>query len=200
MKCSVCGADNRDDVRFCRRCGNALVTPAPGGPGERVASAPASGSGQLGPGITCPACGAMVRAGTQFCPQCGHAMPGPALNVAEGHQAGGDLPEAALTETGSPSTSSPQGEASDPGAPAPRRRFRRWPLWVGGAVGFAGVAVLLAVLLVRLLGDGSPLAAPEPMVTATAVLSTVSSATPTPQVTPTSACAGSSTTSCQRDI
>src|SRR6202035_412158 len=50
MRCSKCGADNRDTARFCDGCG-----------------APLSAQ--------CPSCGTLARAGARFCDSCGTALP-----------------------------------------------------------------------------------------------------------------------------
>jgi class 3 adenylate cyclase/tetratricopeptide (TPR) repeat protein len=60
IQCPRCQAENRDDARFCRQCGNRV-------------------------GATCPACGAPAEAGNRFCDVCGTALassPEPAVVVA----------------------------------------------------------------------------------------------------------------------
>ena len=52
MRCSKCGADNRDTARFCDGCGEPVQT-------------------------QCPSCGALGRPGARFCDACGGALPGP---------------------------------------------------------------------------------------------------------------------------
>jgi hypothetical protein len=52
MRCSKCGADNRDTARFCDGCGAAMQA-------------------------QCPSCGAPGRPGARFCDACGGALPGP---------------------------------------------------------------------------------------------------------------------------
>src|SRR5215471_9219408 len=49
MRCSKCGADNRETARFCDGCGAQLVA-------------------------QCPSCGAVARAGARFCDSCGAAL------------------------------------------------------------------------------------------------------------------------------
>ncbi len=49
MKCFVCGADNPEGDRFCRKCGNPLE-------------------------LQCPECGAAVFPGDRFCGSCGHPL------------------------------------------------------------------------------------------------------------------------------
>lgn len=61
MQCPKCGFENRDDARFCKRCGNALQARA------------ASASSQDG-GRTCPACGAPAKPNARFCPSCGKLL------------------------------------------------------------------------------------------------------------------------------
>ncbi|MBP8864448.1 MAG: zinc ribbon domain-containing protein, partial [Anaerolineae bacterium] len=49
MQCPQCGFENRDDARFCKRCGQSL-------PGASAVAPP-----------LCPACGAAVKPGARFC-------------------------------------------------------------------------------------------------------------------------------------
>jgi class 3 adenylate cyclase len=49
MDCRVCGADNREDRKFCRECGNPLA-------------------------LTCPNCGTENEAGDKFCGSCGQNL------------------------------------------------------------------------------------------------------------------------------
>src|SRR6476661_2201021 len=49
MVCASCAAENRDDRRFCRECGSALV-------------------------VACPSCGAANDPGDRFCGACGAAL------------------------------------------------------------------------------------------------------------------------------
>ncbi|MGH2756260.1 MAG: adenylate/guanylate cyclase domain-containing protein, partial [Actinomycetota bacterium] len=49
MFCGECGAQNRDDGKFCTSCGSAL-------------------------GSACPSCGAPVEPGTRFCGECGTSL------------------------------------------------------------------------------------------------------------------------------
>jgi class 3 adenylate cyclase/tetratricopeptide (TPR) repeat protein len=49
MRCSKCGADNRETARFCDGCGAQLLA-------------------------QCPSCGALARAGARFCDSCGTAL------------------------------------------------------------------------------------------------------------------------------
>ena len=49
MRCSKCGADNREAARFCDGCGAQLLA-------------------------QCPSCGALPRAGARFCDSCGAAL------------------------------------------------------------------------------------------------------------------------------
>ena len=51
MRCSKCGADNREAARFCDGCGAQLP-------------------------VQCPSCAILVRAGARFCDSCGAALPG----------------------------------------------------------------------------------------------------------------------------
>lgn len=56
MQCPQCGFENRDDARFCKRCGQSLQ-------GASTAAAP-----------LCPACGAEVKPGARFCARCGRPL------------------------------------------------------------------------------------------------------------------------------
>jgi class 3 adenylate cyclase/tetratricopeptide (TPR) repeat protein len=49
MNCTVCGAENRADRKFCRECGNSLA-------------------------LACPNCGAHNDPGDKFCGSCGHGL------------------------------------------------------------------------------------------------------------------------------
>ncbi|NNC39345.1 MAG: AAA family ATPase [Acidimicrobiia bacterium] len=49
MNCGVCGAENRDDRKFCRECGNPLA-------------------------LACPNCGTHNDPGDKFCGSCGHQL------------------------------------------------------------------------------------------------------------------------------
>ena len=51
MRCSKCGADNREAARFCDGCGAQLP-------------------------VQCPSCGTLLRAGARFCDSCSAALPG----------------------------------------------------------------------------------------------------------------------------
>src|ERR1700737_3712808 len=52
MRCSKCGADNRDTARFCDGCGVPIQT-------------------------QCSSCGTLGRPGAKFCDGCGGALPSP---------------------------------------------------------------------------------------------------------------------------
>ncbi|MGC9398126.1 MAG: protein kinase domain-containing protein [Anaerolineae bacterium] len=58
MICPHCGAENRDDGRFCKQCGQPLATMSSSGDERR-----------------CPQCGTSLRAAARFCKQCGEAVP-----------------------------------------------------------------------------------------------------------------------------
>ena len=49
MNCAVCGAENREDRKFCRECGNPLA-------------------------LACPNCGSHNDPGDRFCGSCGHQL------------------------------------------------------------------------------------------------------------------------------
>ena len=49
MNCTVCGADNRKDRKFCRECGSSLA-------------------------FACPNCGTDNDPGDKFCGSCGHGL------------------------------------------------------------------------------------------------------------------------------
>jgi hypothetical protein len=49
MRCSKCGADNRETARFCDGCGAQMLA-------------------------QCPSCGTLTRAGARFCDSCGAAL------------------------------------------------------------------------------------------------------------------------------
>ena len=55
MRCSQCGTENTDEMKFCTNCGAKLVAPP----------------------ITCPKCGAEVSPGVRFCGQCGQDVTQP---------------------------------------------------------------------------------------------------------------------------
>lgn len=59
MQCPQCGFENRDDARFCKRCGHELPGASP-----HVLS-------------NCPACGAALKPGAHFCARCGQALAPP---------------------------------------------------------------------------------------------------------------------------
>lgn len=59
MQCPQCGFENRDDARFCKRCGHELP-----GASLHVLS-------------NCPACGAALKPGAHFCARCGQALAPP---------------------------------------------------------------------------------------------------------------------------
>lgn len=54
MKCTACGYDNRDGIRFCEECGEPLPLPEQG--------------------LTCPECGFTNREEVSFCEECGYAF------------------------------------------------------------------------------------------------------------------------------
>jgi uncharacterized membrane protein YvbJ len=53
MKCTNCGQDNREGIKFCENCGNPLD--------KKVNK-------------FCPSCGSENREGVKFCEQCGTAL------------------------------------------------------------------------------------------------------------------------------
>lgn len=60
MQCPQCAFDNRDDARFCKRCGRELLAVAPA----------------ARPSVTplCSACGATLKPGARFCARCGQPL------------------------------------------------------------------------------------------------------------------------------
>lgn len=56
MQCPQCGFENRDDARFCKRCGHGLQAVSPSAPSH------------------CPACGAVLKPAARFCARCGQAI------------------------------------------------------------------------------------------------------------------------------
>ncbi|MBN1921954.1 MAG: zinc ribbon domain-containing protein [Anaerolineae bacterium] len=69
MQCPQCGFENREDARFCKRCGHVL----------QGASPPVI--------LTCPVCGAALKPGARFCARCGHeCTPRPGSASPQEHQ------------------------------------------------------------------------------------------------------------------
>lgn len=64
MQCPQCGFENRDDARFCKRCGHGLEAATPS---KAVPSPPSH----------CPACGAALKPAARFCARCGQALEPP---------------------------------------------------------------------------------------------------------------------------
>ncbi|MBI5842364.1 MAG: zinc ribbon domain-containing protein [Chloroflexi bacterium] len=60
MKCTNCGTDNKEGLRFCEECGQPL---------NQASSIPTDGN-------ACPACGYTNRAGVRFCEECGSSLTG----------------------------------------------------------------------------------------------------------------------------
>ena len=52
-RCMSCGAENKDDAKYCRKCGKRLA-------------------------LACPECGAEVEQDDEFCSNCGHKLGGDA--------------------------------------------------------------------------------------------------------------------------
>ena len=63
MRCSKCGADNREGRKFCTQCGSALAA-------------------------KCPRCGAAIEPAEKFCGECGAALgtPSAAIGKSDGSQ------------------------------------------------------------------------------------------------------------------
>lgn len=176
MQCVNCGAENRADVRFCRKCGQPLV------------SAPAAGSAVSG--MICPSCGATVKIGGHFCPRCGGVLGDARLG------AGAPAESAAPRDLPPPSESPmlPQ----DFGLEPPRSRLANMPrsLWIvlAGLLLVACVILSIATLVAwlrqggRVLpfgGAASPTTTLTPMAVFHTPTSTVTPLPPTPTLTST---------------
>ena len=166
MQCANCGAENRADVRFCRKCGQPLV------------SAPAAGSAVSG--MICPSCGATVKIGGHFCPRCGGVLGDARLG------AGAPAESAAPRDLPPPSDSPllPQDFGLEPS----RSRLANMPrsLWIvlAGLLLVACVILSIATLVAWLRQGGRVLpfgGAASPTATA---MPTAVFHTPTPTVTP----------------
>ncbi len=72
MKCPKCGTENRDEVRFCRHCGQRLVLDQPPTPSAEPTLVPTTP-----PNTVCGVCGAAVKATARFCPRCGKELRAP---------------------------------------------------------------------------------------------------------------------------
>jgi class 3 adenylate cyclase/tetratricopeptide (TPR) repeat protein len=72
MRCSKCGADNREGQRFCTQCGSPLAT-------------------------KCPACGAAIEPAEKFCGACGAALTIPPAAIGKS-----DEPQIRVAETAAP--------------------------------------------------------------------------------------------------
>lgn len=60
MKCAACGADNKENAKFCRGCGGKL---------SQEGKQSSSPDNSMKP---CPVCQGMVREKAKFCQKCGH--------------------------------------------------------------------------------------------------------------------------------
>src|SRR5688572_3767805 len=83
VRCSRCGRDNPDNLRFCADCGHRLqiVAPTPargvGPDAPTPAHTPAAhGYPQVpaAPGVACTRCGSPVPVDCRFCTNCGTAV------------------------------------------------------------------------------------------------------------------------------
>jgi class 3 adenylate cyclase/tetratricopeptide (TPR) repeat protein len=72
MRCSKCGADNREGQRFCTQCGSPLAT-------------------------KCPRCGAAIEPAEKYCGACGAALGIPAAAIGKS-----DEPQIRVAETAAP--------------------------------------------------------------------------------------------------
>src|SRR5262249_14002823 len=61
MRCSKCGADNREGRKFCTQCGSTLAA-------------------------KCPRCGAAVEPAEKFCGECGTALGTPPAALGKSHE------------------------------------------------------------------------------------------------------------------
>lgn len=210
MNCPNCGTENRDEVRFCRKCGHPLATPS-------GTEAEASGQALLPPevpdvgassplsGVICPACGATAKIDARFCPRCGQVLRSPDVDsggepeprrVGQTQLRMGSLPDVDGGE-GFAAPQQPVPDAQVPERPVvggvqPTGGRRRLPSWLWIVLG-AGVLVAAmiggGVLLLSLLNRDSPESTPEEVVPVVATESpggdVGATATPeTPTVTP----------------
>ena len=72
MRCSKCGADNREGRKFCTQCGSALAA-------------------------KCPRCGAAIEPAEKFCGECGAALGTPSKTTTKS-----DEPQIRLADTPAP--------------------------------------------------------------------------------------------------
>ena len=180
MKCPNCGTENRDEVRFCRKCGNGLSSSTSEAVGIGIASQPASVAGaapaaaaasaaatEAAPaqGVTCPACGADAKPGSRFCPSCGQVMPNGGVEVSR------ETPPAGQTQIRMASPASQPRRAEQftppkqpvppvaaarsevtPGTTPPGGARRRLPKWLFWAAGILVFLVVVIALAWFLLG------------------------------------------------
>jgi len=163
MKCTNCGFENRDNARFCKKCGEPL--PAQQQPTRQAARPPQ--------GAICPACGATAKPGARFCPRCGKPL-----------AAEPSAPPSPAQQATQPSMGAlPQPYGPPPTTPAPsKRRPSRWPLWAGGIVAFLCITALivLAVILWPKLTGGEVTPPPPPPTEALPTPPPPPTATPSP--------------------
>lgn len=203
MKCPSCGAENRPDVRFCRKCGQPMqgATPPPSEPPPQSQEAQPPAGPVHGTGVVCPSCGANVKPGARFCPRCGQSIqaggePQPPPDEAQPSPGTGPQryvqPPQPVPPTEQPAAAPAGGGPQPVSAPPPSAKKSGPPLWMWLVGGF----VLLVIIGGGAFGawylflrdtEGEADATPTPTITATSeeVVSTDPTATPTPPSTAT---------------
>lgn len=173
MKCTRCGFENRPDARFCKQCGQPLVTQAAPPPLEEM---------------LCPACGASYKPGARFCSRCGNPLTTGAMPPQPPTQPSMPPPPAYAPEFGTP----PFQQPPPPAAVAYRPRRVPTLVWVVGAlvlllciVGLGvGVFYLGPKLGLPLPSRETPTATPAATATPTVMAAEVAQPTDTPAPAP----------------
>jgi len=138
MQCPQCGFENRDDARFCKRCGQSL-------PGASAVAPP-----------LCPACGAAVKPGARFCARCGRPLASPAPQVAPPFQSPRPAPAAPQPTVSADARDLPAPLPSQP----PARGTARWlfPFIALALMACLSCCGVLAVGVLPALGETPPAA------------------------------------------
>ena len=139
MQCPQCGFENRDDARFCKRCGQSL-----------------SGASAVAPPF-CPACGAAVKPGARFCARCGRPLAAtPAPQVAPPAHSPRPAPVAPRPTVSADARDLPAPSPSQP----PARGTARWlfPLITLALMACLSCCGVLAVGVWPSLGETPPAA------------------------------------------